>query len=398
MRYTLFFFGFLLFCRCSFAVSFIETETHFYILRYSPSAVVEVKRRTGEERFIFLDNYVNAIFYHQGRIYLSSFQGALYTLDPLSGQLHTVHQGFKDEYWKVFFYDHHALFFFPLNSKDPKCIRLDLNNPDNTVPFPVKHSVKRITCDENHLFLLYQSGDVIDVLYKNTLGFVTKLKGHRCPDHVLVHGGFLYVTWSESQRLTVHDTSNFHLKISVVVGRLPRSMTVDGNHLYVKNKIDSSLSVINLQSHEVTKTLQCKDKSLLRNRLLVKEGVGYLLTWGAKEVWMIDMHCHETIDIMTLSLEYLHCPFLSLTDQFMYIDGHKVIPIRFSWRPADSLILFHDGFEVEGIDLFNDGEEAFKAMISERDPQKAQEFLKVALRCVNSKAYALAAFAYLYEK
>lgn len=119
--------------------------------------------------------------------------------------------------------------------------------------------VKKMTEYQKKIYLFLPDENVVEVIDKDSFKRVATLDfkaEKRSPSAIcFANATTAYITFGNDSTVDVLDITNFKIARTIKVGKEPVSIINAGNQIFVANKSDNTLSVIDSRTNEVTHTI-----------------------------------------------------------------------------------------------------------------------------------------------
>lgn len=124
---------------------------------------------------------------------------------------------------------------------------------------PLGDVVQSMTIDGETGYIVVNNSNKVEVVNYETMESMATIEDVSLPRYMAVEGekGYLseWVSFSETGRVSVINTSDYSVSKSIPVGFGAEYLLIKNNMLYVSNSNENTVSVIDLTSETVTKTL-----------------------------------------------------------------------------------------------------------------------------------------------
>lgn len=252
--------------------------------------------------------------------------------------------------------------------------------------FPVQSN--EITIFKNYGYLLNQHSKILLVLSLEHNKVIHAGRVGYVPPKMTVHNGKGYIANFGPDTVSVIDLRKSSVIKEIKVGSGPKSISLHKNRGYVANWASDSLSVIDIEEDVVYQTIQ---GIMYPSHIILHDDYGFVL--GMKKIYIMDLESYSVLKTVSNP----HYDSIGFSDTHLYGGLRKLC-----WLPQ-SILLFDNPYP--GIqwafDLNDNGDKAFgnfEQAMQDMEINSAKSSLAQSLTAGNPKAYAVAAYAFLYKK
>ena len=160
----------------------------------------------------------------------------------------------------------------------------------------ISPNVRAAVQTDTHTYIVSKNDNAVLAINRQT-GEKTKIPVGNCPQSMVIHGDRGYVVNYSSNSVSVINLETNYVSKTIDVGVDPKMMVIYGKYGYVVNRLSDSVSVIDLAADKMTGTIIVGH---VPASMVINGGLGYVVNRCSHSVSVINLQTNKVIETINV--------------------------------------------------------------------------------------------------